>query len=45
MRQCFDYAETLAAAAIAIREARKKGLIASNTAVWLCDDTPAEKIR
>jgi len=39
------HAETLAAAGIAIREARRKGLIAPGTAVWLCDDTPAGKAK
>ena len=36
-------ADTLAAAATAIREARNAGLIAHGTAIWLCDDTPADK--
>ena len=33
----------MAAAAIAIRAAVEVGLIAKNTAVWLCDDTPKLK--
>ena len=30
---------------MAIREARKAGLIAPGTAIWLCDDTPAGRGR
>lgn len=36
---------TLAAAAIAIREAHREDLIDHGTAIWLCDDTPAGKIK